>query len=366
MRKKLILAKVLKYQKNYSTARPYFNCTIIFNNRLVDLSTHNFLNKNFFNAISFNKKINPVFNLNKRFYTTISSNELKPWFLTGFTDAEGCFNITIAKNPTYIIGWRVQARFIIEIHIKEIVTLNMIQKFFGGIGTITINPRKNSARYTVVNFNDIINIIVPHFNKYPLQSAKKIDYKLWKECVNIMSDKKHLTQKGLEQIIKNKSAMNLGVSNQLKVEFPNVIPLIRPPFITSDETLNPDWVSGFTEGDGSFFVNINSDTNHVRPVMSIVLNIREKPLLIKIQQFFEGIGYIYTSSSNNSVEWKIGKLSHFNKVILHFNSYPLMGLKSYNFIIWREIISLIETKVHLTLEGLAKIKSLKDQLNKWD
>jgi|KBSSwiStaDraftv2_1062776.scaffolds.fasta_scaffold27748_6 hypothetical protein len=100
--------------------------------------------------------------------------------------------------------------------------------------------------------------------------------------------------------------------------------------------------------------------------MSINLNIREKPLLEKIHQFFEGIGNVYTSPSNNSAEWKIGKLSHFKKVILHFDTYSLIGLKSYNFIIWKEIILLIEDKAHLTPEGFARVKSLKGQLNKWD
>jgi LAGLIDADG endonuclease len=56
--------------------------------------------------------------------------------------------------------------------------LNIIQSFFGGIGTITINPNKNSARYSVVGLKDINNYIIPHFEKYPLQSVKKIDYDL--------------------------------------------------------------------------------------------------------------------------------------------------------------------------------------------
>jgi LAGLIDADG endonuclease len=49
----------------------------------------------------------------------------------------------------------------------------MIQSFFGGIGTITINPNKRSARYSVVGINDINNFIITHFENYPLQSVKK-------------------------------------------------------------------------------------------------------------------------------------------------------------------------------------------------
>jgi hypothetical protein len=244
--------------------------------------------------------------------------------------------------------------------------LNMIQSFFGGIGSITINPKRNSARFVVVKFDDLVNIIIPHSEIYPLQSAKKIDFELWKKCVNIMKDKKHLISEGLEQIVSIKAIMNLGLSNQLTRAFPKMISLVRPAYIPNDETLNPDWISGFIEGDGSFFITIRATTNQVVPVISVGLNIREKPLLIKIQQFFGGIGSVYTNESKKVVEWKISRLSHLNSVIPHFNSYPLIELKSYNFIIWREIISLIEIKAHHTPEGLAKIKSLNIQLNKWN
>ena len=41
--------------------------------------------------------------LNKQNYSTLSqtgfNNKLNPWFVTGFTDAEGCFIILILKDP---------------------------------------------------------------------------------------------------------------------------------------------------------------------------------------------------------------------------------------------------------------------------
>ncbi|MGH2245700.1 LAGLIDADG family homing endonuclease, partial [Enterococcus faecalis] len=32
--------------------------------------------------------------------------------------------------------------------------------------------------YTVERFEDVVNVIIAHFNKYPLQSAKSIDFDL--------------------------------------------------------------------------------------------------------------------------------------------------------------------------------------------
>lgn len=113
---------------------------------------------------------------------TENVSHLKPWFgyLTGFADAESCFNISISKR-TNKINYEVQARFVIEVHIKEKDLLFKIHSFFGGVGNITQIATKNTSRYSVVSIKDINNFIVPtepHFLKYPLQSVKLIDFEL--------------------------------------------------------------------------------------------------------------------------------------------------------------------------------------------
>jgi hypothetical protein len=299
----------------------------------------------------------------------VASNKpksLDPWFITGFTDAEACFSVNFSENKKLKLGWRVQPNFRIELHTKDLDLLKSIQLFFKDIGEFGVNSTRESVFFQVRNLDDLVNIIIPHFDKYPLQSVKSIDYLLWKQCISLMVTKEHLTQAGLAKIVSIKGAINLGLSDKLSNSFPHVKVLTRPEFIVSENIINPYWITGFFEGDGSIFVSINSTTNFVNPVMVIELNKREKPLLEKIQLFFEGIGNIYSNPSNNTVQWKVGKLSNIKKAILHFNSYPLMGFKSYNFIIWTEIIFLIETKAHLTPEGLVRVKSLKDQLNKWN
>lgn len=56
-------------------------------------------------------------------YYSLVNNKLNPLFVTGFVDAEGCFNINITKSSSNIIGFQVQARFIIEVNIKDIKIL---------------------------------------------------------------------------------------------------------------------------------------------------------------------------------------------------------------------------------------------------
>jgi hypothetical protein len=40
---------------------------------------------------------------------------IDPWFITGFTDAEGCFLLSVARYKEYRLGWRVILRFQISL-----------------------------------------------------------------------------------------------------------------------------------------------------------------------------------------------------------------------------------------------------------
>jgi len=65
------------------------------------------------------------------------------------------------------------------------------------------------------------------------------------------------------------------------------------------------------------------------------LDIREEPLLLKIKFFFNSFGSVYSSQSRGVVELKNFKLQDLLTIIPHFYKYPLIGLKSYNFGIWK-------------------------------
>ena len=185
-----------------------------------------------------------------------------------------------------------------------------------------------------------------------------------------MVNGEHLNQKGLEKVVFNKAVMHNKLSSQLIAAFPNLVFLKTPDVAVSakdnDSFLDPNWISGFIEGDGSFYITLNSKSRYVYLRMAIHLHIREEFLLIKIQQYFGGLGSIYTHKGNNSVELKVFKRSDLISVMTRLDPYLLMGFRSHGFSIWKEIFYLVEEKAHLTPDGLTKIQILKDQLNKWD
>jgi len=304
-----------------------------------------------------------IYTMELKNYTN-SLNQLDPWFITGFADGESSFSILISEYKKLKVGWQVKAEFQLCLHSKDVEILYKIQEFFKGIGNISIKSNRDVAQYRVNDINSIKEILIPHFEKYPLQSAKSVDFLLFKQCVELIANKEHLNKSGLEQIIAIKAGLNLGIPDKIKLAFPHVQEIKRPEYIINDNSLNPYWVSGFVNAEGSFLVSFYK-TGQINAVFSIGLNEREHPLLKKIQFFFK-IGNINKVPSNNSVHYRVTSISELNTFIIpHLERYPLFGVKLNNYLIWHQIVILISNKLHLTEEGLAQLKLFRSTLNKY-
>ena len=101
-------------------------------------------------------------------------NDKQMWFLTGFTDAEGCFSIGIRPDAKLKIKWRVLPVFIIKLHKKDLSILEDIKNTLH-IGKIR-KSGENCVQYVVesslafehrANVKEL-QVIVNHFDKYPL------------------------------------------------------------------------------------------------------------------------------------------------------------------------------------------------------
>ena len=84
-----------------------------------------------------------------------------------------------------------------------------------------------------------MNIIINHFNNYPLITQKSVDYKLFKMAFYIIQKKKHLTQKGLTKIVAIKGSLNLGLSPELKVAFPETV-IVKRPLVLDKKIYDPN------------------------------------------------------------------------------------------------------------------------------
>jgi len=221
----------------------------------------------------------PSKQLNYKSFSTlniITETELNPWFLTGFSDAEGCFIIKVQPNSKLKTKWRVRPVFSITLHLKDLPLLEIIRDSLG-VGSICKSGKK-AVIYAVDSIKDM-PVILNHFNKYPLITHKLSDYLIFKQCFEIIKRGEHLTEKGLLDIISLKSYLNLGLPDNLKNYFPNHMLLNKKnkPEYVFKSIPDPFWVSGFTSGDGSFHIVLrNSNTKSgVLARFSIHLHIRE-------------------------------------------------------------------------------------------
>lgn len=106
--------------------------------------------------------------------------------------------------------------------------------------------------------------------------------------------------------------MNLGLSDLQKSEFINYNPVPRP-IINYTEDLNPNWIAGFSSGEGCFLANISTakatNTNKTGQTTQLIFKIsqhrRDKNLLELIAKFMN-CGAVY-SQSKNAFVFQVGR-----------------------------------------------------------
>ena len=141
-----------------------------------------------------------------------------------FIQGEGCFHISIYKNNNKV-GWAVKIVFEIRLHVKDKALLEEIQKYLQVGNLFTNSGQATSLR--IQSPKDLAKI-VDHLDSNPLITRMLSDYVLFKEALNLISNKQHLTLAGLHGIVVIKAAIHLGLSESLKNALPNIVPRIRP------------------------------------------------------------------------------------------------------------------------------------------
>ena len=127
--------------------------------------------------------------------------------------------------------------FKLNLHKADIALLKKIQSFYG-VGKI-YESKANSAEYIVGSLKDLTDVIIPHFDKYPLMTQKRADFLLFKLIIELMNKKEHLTTDGLRKIVSLRASINNGLPLQLQTAFVDIKPVERPEVENFTETLDP-------------------------------------------------------------------------------------------------------------------------------
>jgi len=133
-------------------------------------------------------------------------------WISGFTDGEGSFVVSVIKNPTTRFKKQIFPEFVITQGAKSLFALKTIKEFFG-CGSIVLNKRYDNHnehlyRYCVRSIKELKEVIIPFFVQFPLKTFKQNDFLLFKRVVEMMSEKQHLEKDGWNKILGFASKMN--------------------------------------------------------------------------------------------------------------------------------------------------------------
>jgi hypothetical protein len=135
------------------------------------------------------------------------------YYLAGFTDGEGSFNVSFRPRKDYSVPWKVSVCFNVSQRDKVILAL-----FKHHLKCGTMRQRNDGVwYYEVNNLTAIQENVIPFFEKFRFLSAKKKrDFNKFKKIVAMMDDERHLTEDGIREILEIRRDMNNGGAKRRK------------------------------------------------------------------------------------------------------------------------------------------------------
>jgi LAGLIDADG endonuclease len=294
------------------------------------------------------------------------SSILTPLYITGISDGEGSFQITIQDNKGMgKTGYKPFLEFKVTQRDHSVSILYEIKKYFG-CGRINIDNSKTATmKFVITNNSDLMYKVIPHFDKYPLKTSKFLNYLNFKSAVILMNEKKHYDLKGINNLRVIKSNMNTFRSYIEKFDY----------CWSKDIIIEPEWLQGFIDGEGSFqcemyFSNKIKNYPQINFSLQIQQNNHDVAVLYAIKNFLQ-CGYLKPKYDIRNL--KIGLSSkrtitglwirNYEVICRFVDLYPLYTIKRFDYLDWKRLIELKKVKAYLYKEGLELMKKIKNSMN---
>jgi hypothetical protein len=123
----------------------------------------------------------------------------------GFVSAECNFFVGLSASPNYRTGFNVRLSFSIGQHIRDEQLIKSLVEYLG-CGTVYKKPK--SVEFVITKLNDLENKLLPFLKNHPVIGEKLLDYLDFTQALDIIKNKAHLTEEGLEKIRQIKTRMN--------------------------------------------------------------------------------------------------------------------------------------------------------------
>jgi len=135
------------------------------------------------------------------------SREFLSAYISGYADGEGCFTVSIAPRAKLRAGWEVRPSFSVSQNGDRAEVLHAIQAYFG-CGSIRPDRSDRTLKWETRRLEDILERVIPHFERYPLLSGKRRDFDRFAAVCRSMAAGEHRTRDGLICIVELARAMN--------------------------------------------------------------------------------------------------------------------------------------------------------------
>ncbi len=129
------------------------------------------------------------------------------YYLAGFADGEGSFNVSFRPRDDYRAPWKVSLCF--NVSQRDEVILSRFKRH---LACGTMRQRQDGVwYYEVNNLTAILENVIPFFDHYGFLSAKKQrDFSKFKMLASLLASGIQNTRSGVEQILRIRSDMNDG------------------------------------------------------------------------------------------------------------------------------------------------------------
>lgn len=178
-------------------------------------------------------------------------------WLVGFTDGDGTFSVYTSVKSN-----KINLTFKISQKVTNVQVLYYIKKELG-IGKVT-KPANGMVSFLIRDRKSIQNIITPIFDLNSLHTLKYNDYVRFKEALEIWSD----TSKS--QVDKIRLINSVEKKKGIRI---------------IESKVSPDWIVGFTEAKGSFYLTEKDKGKRIAHAYGISQK-HDKHLLEQIKVFF--------------------------------------------------------------------------------
>ena len=138
---------------------------------------------------------------------TLHSREFLSAYISGYVDGEGCFTVSISPRAKLLAGWEVRPSLSVSQNGDRAEVLHAIQVHFG-CGSIRPDRSDKTLKWETRRLEDILERVIPHFERYPLLSGKRLDFDCFAAVCRLMATGRHRDRGGLIEIVELARKMN--------------------------------------------------------------------------------------------------------------------------------------------------------------